>query len=109
MSEEGPKNQTEHPDANDKNKSKTAFIQVPYELKDQVQAYMEQLCLDEGTEFKVNNDNIDGLPSHGCFLVISLDKIEEIIKSLKSCLTMDPGNEARHIKSEINRVLTMLG
>ena len=109
MSEDGSKNEKQHPDSNDKEKAKTAFIQVPYELKDQVQAYMEQLCLDGGTEFAVSNDNIDILPSHGCFLVISLDKIEEIIKSLKGCLTMAPGNEANNIKSEINRVLMMLG
>ena len=109
MSEEGPKFEMQQPDNNEKEKNKTAFIQVPYELKEQVQAYMEQLCLDAGTDFEVNNDNIDALPSHGCFLVISLDKIEEIIKSLKSCLTMAPGNDANNIKSEINRVLTMLG
>ncbi len=109
MSKDSAKSTIQHPDNSDQDKAKTAFIQVPYDLKDQVQAYMKQLCLDEGAEFKVSNDNIDGLPSHGCFLVISLDKVEEIIKSLKSCLTMAPGNEAGNIKSEINRVLTMLG
>jgi hypothetical protein len=108
MSEEGSKHEIQPPENADENKAKTAFIQVPYELKEQVQVYMEQLCFEAGADFKVSNDNIESLPTHGCFLVISLDKIEAVIKGLKSCLTMAPGNDARNIKSEINRVLAML-
>ncbi len=108
MSQDISKPEIQHPDDVNKDKPKTAFIQVPFELKDQVQAYMEQLTAASRTEFVVSDQSIEALPAQGCFLVISLDKIEEIINGLKSCLTMEPGNEARNIKSEIKRVLTML-
>lgn len=96
------------PEPDDKNKNKTAFLQVPVAFKDQVQAYLEELIVASGTEIAISNDSIDSLPTYGCFLVISLDKIETIIKGLKECLSMEPDKAARNIKSEIRRTLTLL-
>jgi hypothetical protein len=97
------------PEPDEKSKNKTAFIQIPFAFKDQVQAFLEELIAASDTEIAISNENIDALPPHGCFLVISLDKIEVIIKGLKACLSMEPDNAARNIKSEIRRTLTLLG
>ena len=108
MSDEAPREVIGFQQQTDENKIKTAFLQVPTELKDQVENYVKELCAQSGKEFKISNESIEELSSQGCFLVISLEKIEEIINGLKSCLSMEPDNGARNIKSEIKRVLTYL-
>ncbi len=96
------------PDQADKNKIDTAFLQVPAEFKDQVQAYVKELIETSQSTIGISDESIQALSSQGCFLVISLDKIEEIINELKSCLTMEPDNGARNIKTGIQRTLKLL-
>ncbi len=87
----------------------TAFLQVPVAIRDEVQQIIKDLMSKSDTELSISNDSISALPEQGCFLVISLDKIEEIINGLRECLTMEPDNGARNIKGQIERVLTLLG
>ncbi len=90
------------------NKTKTAFLNVPIEIKDQVQAHIKELTASSKTDINTGNESIETLPDQGCFLVISLDKIEEIINELKNCLSMEPDQGARNIKSGIQRTLKLL-
>ncbi|MBU2514862.1 hypothetical protein KJ966_26380 [bacterium] len=86
----------------------TAFIQVPVEIKDQVESYISSLMKSSDLDLKKSDGNINDLPSQGCFLVISLDKVEKIIKNLRNCLSMESDNETADIKAEIRRTLTLL-
>ena len=91
-----------------KSKMDTAFLQVPFALKEEVEQYIQKLMSGSDKELTISDDNIKSLPDQGCFLVISLDKIELIINELKSCLAMEPDNEARNIKSVIRKTLGLL-
>lgn len=86
----------------------TAFLQVPVAIRDEVQKTIKELMSHSDTELTISDDNITSLPDQGCFLVISLDKIEQIINGLKECLAMEPDNGARNIKGQVQRVLKLL-
>ena len=86
----------------------TAFIQVPVAIREEVQGYIKDLMAGSGSDLSTTDDITKSLPDQGCFLVISLNKIEEILNGLKSCLAMEPDNGARNIKSEIQRTLKLL-
>ncbi len=90
------------------NKIKTAFLQIPLKIKDQVQAYISELIGDADENTFDNNTPLSDLPSQGCFLVISLDKIEEIIGHLQSGLSLSPDDNANNIKDHIRKVLNIL-
>jgi hypothetical protein len=89
----------------------TAFLQVPVAIKDETQQFIKKLMSDTDMESDpaTSEDFMTSLPDQGCFLVISLEKIEEILNGLKSCLAMEPDNKARNIKSEIQKVMGLLG
>ena len=91
------------------NTRKTAFIQVPIELKNKVERYISEISDDEPGEQKGEDDAFTSLPDQGCFLVISLEKIEGIIKSLEQCLKLETSDGGYGIKAEIRRVISMLG
>ncbi len=91
-----------------KNSTKTAFVQVPVEIREQVEAYIKEFTESSDLDLKISNDGINELPDQGCFLVISLTKIEKIINHLKTCLALEPDNEAANIKAEIRQTLTLL-
>ena len=90
------------------NKRETVFLQIPKEIKDKVEAYVDSLTNRNGERQKPGNDDISSLPSHGCFLVISLEKIEKIINSLNSCLELDTDDGGKAIKTEIEKLVTLL-
>lgn len=87
---------------------KTAFVQVPIGIREQVEDYIKELMQSSDLDFDISNENINELPAQGCFLVISLTKIEEIVNHLKTCLSMEPDESAANIKSEIRQTLTLL-
>lgn len=90
------------------NKIDMAFIQVPVEIKEDVQKYVDQLASSLETKKSDDGNPIDSLPAQGCFLVISLEKIEAIIKVLQDCSKALPDEGMQDIKTQINETLSML-
>lgn len=91
-----------------KKKLETAFIQVPVGIKEDVEQYIQDLMAQSDGDLQISDDNINELSSQGCFLVISLEKIEEILNNLKECIMMTPDNGAENIKSILRRTQNLL-
>ncbi len=90
-------------------KNKSAFIQVPVALKEEVEAYVNERMLSSDLKLSVDDESIKELPSEGCFLVISLEKVEKIVNSLNECLAMDTSSDSgAGIKAELRHTLTLL-
>lgn len=90
------------------NKPEKAFLQVPTEIRDQVEAYILELTKHKNIRLADNQDIPIDITSQGCFLVISLEKIEQIIGGLQSCLSTEPDKGAENIKKQIRETLTLL-
>ncbi len=89
-------------------KRQTAFIQVPLEFKEKVETYIKSISIKESNNWKAEGNMIDSLHSQGCFLVISLEKIEEVINGLENCLSLEVDDGGDVIKAKIKKLITLL-
>ncbi len=108
MTDKDSNNELVEPNPEKKNKMETAFLQVPVEIKEQVVTYIDDLMKDTGKDIQADKSPMTDLPSHGCFLVISLEKIEDIKVGLENCLSMKADKGAENIKSKIRNVLKLI-
>ena len=90
------------------NKRQTAFLQIPIEIKEDVEAYIDSITEPNDRKSQSNSNDIASLSTQGCFLVIALEKIEKITNCLKACLEIDVADDGTTIKTEIRKVLTSL-
>jgi len=99
------KNQDVANNPNPENKIETTFLQIPIAIKDKVEEYIDSILPKNSMQ---NENPVDTLPSQGCFLILSLEKIEDILNRLEHCLAMTADNSAENIKEEIRKIKALL-
>ncbi len=85
----------------------TTFLQIPIDIKDKVLSFIDGIT---GPRSKANDGTTDFNPilqTSGCFFVISLEKIEELMKLLETGLSYSD-NEVDKVKDEIQKALKLL-
>lgn len=108
MPDKLPKEKKAPANPSEMTKPEKAFLQVPLSIKDQVETYIQQLSKNKGSTIPDEKAPSIDVAEQGCFLVISLDKIEKIVNNLQSCLMMAPDSGADNIKKQIRETLSML-
>lgn len=92
-----------------KPKNRAAFLQLPAELEKDVNAYVNKLAKDRNIEWKseVEDGKKDLFQSQGCFLVISLEKIEAVMKEINKCLSLNE-SDMDEIKKNLKHALDII-
>ena len=74
-------------------KNAAAFLQVPAALEEEVNAYVNNLAKEKNIEWENEQTGDKSVfQSHGCFLVISLEKIEAVMNAVNACLSLNEGD-----------------
>jgi hypothetical protein len=89
-------------------KNATAFLQIPEALEEEVNAYINNLAKEKNIEW-INDENGEKsvFQSQGCFLVISLEKIEAIMKRINNCFSLNEG-DMDEIKKNLKQALNII-
>lgn len=82
------------------------FLQIPVAIKDKVLSFINSIYLHDDNINKPDDFNTP-FQSQGCFFVISLEKIENLIKNLEKALSYKD-DELEKIKTEIKFSLEIL-
>ncbi|MFH2131122.1 MAG: hypothetical protein ABIK68_12180, partial [bacterium] len=61
-----------------------AFIQVPVKIKDKVEEYINSIAEIADSKKLASRNAMEPFQSQGCFFVISLERVEEIIGYLRN-------------------------
>ena len=93
----------EHP----KLKNNSAFLQIPTALEKEVNAYINKLAKKKNIEWKSDEGLKSLFQSQGCFLVISLEKIEALMKAINNCLSLNEG-DMDEIKKNLNQAMDII-
>lgn len=80
-----------------------AFLEIPVNIKDKVIKFISTLTEEDVKEKNSPFSHDDS----GCFFVISLEQIEEMLNILNGSVSSLPDN-ADHAQNEIKKVISML-
>ena len=86
--------------------STTTFLQIPVEIKDDVTTYVKELC-EKNAKLAGTPTEASPFAEQGCFFIISLEKIEDMIRALETSLFYGD-REVDKMRVEIRKVITML-
>lgn len=91
-----------------KPKNNAAFLQLPAALENEVNAYVNKLATERNIEWE---NEVTGeksvFQSQGCFLVISLEKIEAVMKAINTCLSLNE-SDMDDIKKNLRHALDII-
>jgi len=93
----------EHPQL----KNNSAFLQIPAELEKEVNAYITKLAKEKNVEWKSDEGVESPFQSIGCFFIISLEKIEDLMKSINKCLSLNEG-DMDEIKKNLKQAMDII-
>jgi len=88
-------------------KNKSAFLQIPAELEKEVNAYVTKLAKKNNVEWKSDEGIKSPFQSTGCFFVISLEKIEDLMKAINNCLSLNEG-DMDEIKKNLKQAMDII-
>ena len=83
------------------------FLQIPVQIKDRVLDYIAELVKEDAELEKTLKKDTSPYERSGCFFVVSLETIEEIMDCLNQALKTD-SNQPQLIKNDIQRALNLL-
>jgi len=90
-------------------KNASAFIQLPAALEKEVNAYINKLATEKNIQWE--SENAAGVKSvfqsQGCFFVISLEKIEALMKTINTCLALNEG-DMDEIKKNLGQAMDII-
>jgi len=84
----------------------TTFLQIPVKIKEEVLAYVKKIC----SENEISEDTLNKpspFAEQGCFFVIALEKIEDMIRALETSLFYGD-REVEKMRAEVRKVINML-
>ena len=84
----------------------TTFLQIPVEIKDDVLAYVKKIS-EENEVLKGKSEESTPFAQQGCFFVIALEKIEDMIRALETSLFYGD-REVDKIRADVRKVINML-
>ena len=84
----------------------TTFLQIPVEIKDDVLAFVKKKS-EENEELKAKSKESKPFAQQGCFFVISLEKIEDMIRALETSM-FHGDREVDKIRADVRKVINML-
>ncbi len=88
-------------------KNDSTFLQIPAQLEKEVNAYVNKLAKEKNIEWK-NDEGVKSLfQSHGCFFIISLEKVEAIMKAINNCLSLNDGDMDK-IKDNLAQAMNII-
>lgn len=89
-------------------KNFSAFLQIPAALEEEVNAYINKLAKEKNIEWE-NDENGEKsvFQSQGCFLVISLEKIEALMKAINTCFSLNEG-DMEEIKKNLRQAMNII-
>jgi hypothetical protein len=93
----------EHPQP----KNNSAFVHLPTELEKEVNAYINKLAKKKNIEWESDEGVKSLFQSQGCFLVISLEKIEALMKAINNCLSLNEG-DLDEIKKNLKQAMDII-
>ena len=88
-------------------KNKSAFLHIPAELEKEVNAYINQLATEQNIEWESDEAVKSPFQSQGCFLIISLEKIEALMKAINNCLSLNEG-DMDEIKKNLRQAMDII-
>lgn len=105
----GADNKVNAADEQPKPKNASAFLHLPVELEKEVNAYINQLAKERNIEWESEAE--DGkksiFESQGCFFVISLERIEDLMKKINTCLALKE-DDMDEIKKNLNQAMDII-
>lgn len=89
-------------------KNDSAFLMIPAALEEEVNTYVNNLAKEKNIEWE-NEENGEKsvFQSQGCFLVISLEKIEAVMKAINNCFSLNEG-DLDEIKKNLRQALNII-
>ncbi len=93
----------EHPQL----KNNSAFLQIPAELDKEVNAYVNKLAKEKKIEWTSDEGVKSRFQSQGCFFVISLERIETLMKVINTCLSLNEG-DMDEIKKNLKQAMNII-
>jgi hypothetical protein len=92
-----------------KPKNASAFLMLPVELEKEVNAYVNKLAEERNIEWESEQE--DGVKSvfqsQGCFFVISLERIEALMKAINNCFSLNEG-DMDEIKKNLKQAMNII-
>lgn len=88
-------------------KNKSAFLQIPAELEKEVNAYINKLAKEKNVEWESDEGVKSRFQSLGCFFIISLEKIEDLMKAINNCLSLNEG-DMDEIKKNLKQAMDII-
>ncbi len=88
-------------------KNKAAFLQIPAALEKEVNTYINKLAKEKNIEWESDDGVKSTFQSHGCFLVISLEKIEALMKEINNCLSLNDA-DMDEIKKNLRQAMNII-
>ncbi|WP_020587796.1 hypothetical protein [Desulfobacter curvatus] len=89
-------------------KNAAAFLQIPAALEDEVNAYVNNLAKEKNIEWEDEEGGDKSLfQSQGCFLVISLEKIEAVMNAINNCFSLNEG-DMDEIKKNLRQAMNII-
>ncbi|NWH05564.1 hypothetical protein [Desulfobacter latus] len=88
-------------------KNNATFLQLPAELEKEMNAYLNKLAKEKNIEWENDQGAKSVFQSQGCFFVISLEKIEALMKLINSCLSLNEG-DMDEIKKNLNKSMDII-
>lgn len=89
-------------------KNAAAFLQIPAALEAEVNAYVNNLAKEKNIEWESDADGEKSIfQSQGCFLVISLEKIEALMKAINNCFSLNEG-DMDEIKKNLRQAMDLI-
>lgn len=88
-------------------KNKSAFLLIPAALEKEVNTYINKLAKEKNIEWESDEGVKSIFQSQGCFFVISLEKIEALMKAINNCLSLNEG-DMDEIKKNIGQAMDII-
>jgi hypothetical protein len=89
-------------------KNASAFLQIPSALEKEVNTYVNKLAKEKNIEWESEQDGEKSVfQSQGCFLVISLEKIEAVMKAINNCFSLNEG-DLDEIKKNLRQAMNII-
>ncbi|EIM63929.1 hypothetical protein [Desulfobacter postgatei] len=89
-------------------KNASAFLQIPSALEEEVNTYVNNLAKEKNIEWENEQDGEKSVfQSQGCFLVISLEKIEAVMKAINNCFSLNEG-DLDEIKKNLRQAMNII-
>lgn len=90
-------------------KHASAFLQIPLALEKQVNAYVNKLAEQKGIEWESEQEGgVKSIfQSQGCFFIISLEKIEALMKAINNSLSLNEG-DMEEIKKNLGQAMDII-